>query len=330
MLKTLSMLDGVSGNEDAVREYIRVQIQSCCDRLETDFLGNLIAFRQGTGSGRVLLCAHMDEVGFVVSHVLPDGFARVKEVGGFDERILPGQRVRVGEEKRPAVFGFRAVHHTMPEERKNGVTLKELYLDLGTEKAERGDYVSFDSDYREFGDHMAKGKALDDRVGCAALIRLLQEKKRYSFDLYVCFSVQEEVGLRGAGVLSRRIRPDFAMAVEATTCSDLTGVQEGAVTVLGKGPAVSIADGASYSSNRFRKCMQETAKRHRIPLQLKQSTSGGNDAGALQLYGQGAATMVLSLPCRYIHSPCCVIDLEDYEHYCRLLSLFTAELEGSL
>ncbi|MDY4975389.1 MAG: M42 family peptidase [Clostridia bacterium] len=330
MLKTLSMLDGVSGNEGAVREYIKAQIQPFCDTLEEDRVGNLIALKKGTGEKKVLLCAHMDEVGFIVSHVEEGGFARVKEVGGFDPRILPGQRVRVGEEKKAGVFGSRAVHHTTKEERQKGITLQELYLDVGTEEVCRGDYVSFDSEYREFGTNKAKGKALDDRVGCAALIRLLRANRRYSFDLYVCFSVQEEVGLRGAKVLAGNIQPDFAMAVEATTCSDMSGVPSEFVTELGKGPAVSIADGASYSIGRYRQLMIETAHNNQLPIQLKKSVSGGNDAGALQLYGRGGASMVLSLPCRYIHSPCCVIDLGDFEHYCRLLELFTAEVEGVL
>ncbi len=329
MLRTLSMLDGVSGNETAVREYIKAQIRPYCDFLEEDSLGNLIALKKGSGRKKVMLCAHMDEVGFIVSHVMEDGFCRVKPVGGFDTRILAGQRVRVGEQKLPAVFGLKAAHHTTDEERKTELTFQDLYLDVGA-TVKRGEYVSFDSEYLEFGDRKAKGKALDDRVGCAALIRLLQTDKVYSFDLYVCFSVQEEVGLRGAKVLANRIRPDFAMAVEATTCSDLSGVPHEFVTELGKGPAVSVADGASYSNADYRNLMIRTAEKMQLPIQLKKATTGGNDAGALQLYGRGCATMVVSLPCRYIHSPCSVIDLDDYEAYCQLIEGFTAELEGVL
>ncbi|MBE7042314.1 MAG: M42 family metallopeptidase [Ruminococcaceae bacterium] len=323
------MLDGVSGNEGAVREYIKAQIQSYCDFLVEDSLGNLIALKKGAGRKKVMLCAHMDEVGFIVSHVMEDGFCRVKPVGGYDNRILAGQRVRVGEQKYPAVFGLKAAHHTTLEERKNELNFGDMYLDVGT-AVKRGEYVSFDSEYLEFGDRKAKGKALDDRVGCAALIGLLQADQVYSYDLYVCFSVQEEVGLRGAKVLANRIRPDFAMAVEATTCSDLTGVPYEFVTELGKGPAVSVADGASYSNADYRELMIKTAEKMNLPIQLKKSTTGGNDAGALQLYGRGCATMVFSLPCRYIHSPCSVIDLDDYQAYCQLLKGFMEELEGVL
>lgn len=329
MLRTLSMLDGVSGNETAVREYIKAQIASYCDTLEEDSMGNLIALKKGTGEKKVMLCAHMDEVGFIISHQPEEGFCRVKPVGGYDIRILPGQRVRIGEEKIPGVFGLKAAHHTTEEERKSELTFRDFYLDTG-KNVTVGDYVSFDSDYIEFGDRKAKGKALDDRAGCAALIRLLQSNHRYSFDLYVCFSVQEEIGLRGAQVLAGRIRPDFALAVETTTCSDLTGIPHEFVTELGKGPAVSVADGASYSNADFRALMIQTANRLHLPIQLKQSVSGGNDAGALQLYGRGSATMVVSLPCRYIHSPCSVIDLDDYEAYCRLLEAFVTDLEERL
>ena len=329
MLKTLSMLDGVSGNETAVREFIKAQIAPFCDFLEEDCLGNLIAFKKGYGEKKVMLCAHMDEVGFIVSHVMEDGFCKVKPVGGYDNSILPGLRVRVGERKIPGVFGVRPVHHTKNEKLKKEIDFQNLYLDVNGE-VNRGEYVSFDSEYIEFGDRKAKGKALDDRVGCGALIELLQSKEGYLFDLYVCFSVQEEVGLRGAKILINRIQPDFAMAVEATTCSDLTGEPHEFVTELGKGPAFSIADGASYSSKEYRNLMIQTANKLNLPLQMKKTATGGNDAGALQLYGKGCATMVLSLPCRYIDSPCCVIDLDDYEAFCHLLKGFMKELEGAL
>ena len=327
MLKTLTSLCGVSGNELEVREFIKKN--AVCDELTEDVLGNIIAFRKGTKSNKkVMLCAHMDEVGFIVSSITKEGFIRFREVGGFDDRILPGTKVFVGENKISGVIGLKPIHLTTSEEREKPVTESELVIDIGADAhglVNKGDYVALDSEFVQFGDGLFKAKAIDDRAGCAVLLELLAENKRYDYDLYVCFSVQEEVGLRGAKVLGQRIKPDVAVAIETTTCSDVGGGDSWeSVTKLGNGPAVSVMDGASYSINRLRELAFEIGRDMNIPVQLKTATTGGNDAGAFQRVG--AESFVISLPTRYIHSAVSVASKQDYNNYKKLISAFAERI----
>lgn len=336
MLKELTDLCGVSGNEDSVRKYIRQVVEPFCDSIKEDVLGNLIVHKKGKTERKVMLCAHMDEVGLIVSSVSEDGYLKFKTVGGIDPRILPGKRVLVGENKLPGVIGIKAVHLTTAEERKKTVPVRDMYIDIGAGRpmgdvVQPGDYIAFDSACHEFGEGLIKAKALDDRVGCAALISLLQKNKQYPFDLYVCFLVQEEVGLRGAKVVAQTIQPDIAIVAEATTCSDTSGAAaHEMVTKLGEGSAVSILDSASYSDNSLRELICSLAEQNGLKVQLKKSTAGGNDAGSLQLYGRGTKTVVLSLPCRYIHSPASVISKADFETYCRMIQILIDHLEDEI
>ena len=336
MLKELTSLCGISGNEDSVREYIKKAVEPYCDSIKEDVLGNLIAFKKGKIGRRVMLCAHMDEVGLIVSSITEDGYLKFKTVGGIDPRILPGKRVLVGENKLPGVIGIKAVHLTTAEERKKTVPVEEMYIDIGAgwtlgEVVQPGDSIAFDSNYYEFGEGLVKAKALDDRAGCAALISLLQVNKQYPFDLYVCFLVQEEVGLRGAKVVAQTVRPDIAVVAETTTCSDTSGAAEHEmVTKLGDGPVVSVLDSASYSDNALRVLLCSLAEQNGLKVQVKRSTAGGNDAGALQLYGRGTRTVVLSLPCRYIHSPASVISKADFETYCTLIQILIDHLADEI
>lgn len=320
MIKTLTELDGVSGCEGEVREFIKSQISGF--EITEDVLGNLIAFKKGTDSRKkVMLCAHMDEVGFIISSITADGFVKFRTVGGFDERILPGLAVRVGKNKIPGVIGAKPVHLTTKEEREKPISEDKLFIDIGSNAAKlvkKGDYAVLDSSYTEFGDGLFKAKAIDDRAGCAALLELIKENKTYPYDLYVCFSVQEEVGLRGARVLAQRIKPHIAVAIETTTCSDLA--EKPHVTVLGEGPAVSVADGASYSLNDLRRLALDISKNENIPVQIKTAASGGNDAGSFQRIG--AKSFVISLPTRYIHSPSSAASVSDYENYKKLIKAF--------
>lgn len=327
MLEALISLCGVSGNEGEVRSFIREN--AVCDELTEDVLGNITAFRKGTKSDKkVMLCAHMDEVGFIVSSITKEGFIRFREVGGFDERILPGIKVFVGEKKISGVIGVKPIHLTDDEEREMPIKVSELVIDIGADAhgiVNKGDYVALDSRLVRFGDGLFKAKAIDDRVGCAALLELLSKNIRYDYDLYVCFSVQEEAGLRGAKVLAERIRPDIAVAIESTTCSDTGGGNPWeSVTSLKKGPAVSVLDGTSYSANRLRELCFQIGREENIPVQLKCASTGGNDAGAFQRIG--AESFVISLPARYIHSGVSVASFEDYENYKKLIFAFAERI----
>lgn len=326
MLKELTTLNGVSGKEGAVREYIKNKVAPYADEIITDKMGNLIAIKKGkSNTKRFMICAHMDEVGFIVKGITDDGFLKFAEVGGIDARLLVGKRVYVGENGVTGVLGIKAVHMTTAEERKTPVKMKDMYIDIGCDskeeaekKASLGDYIYFDSEYVEFGNNKIKAKALDDRVGCANLIRIV-EKLQPEYDTYFVFTVQEEVGLRGAKTAAKSIMPDAALILEGTICADTCDAPESAhVSTMGKGPVLSIMERSSRSDIEFVKMIENTAKTADIPYQFKRTGAGGNDAGAIQVTGGGVKTAVISVPCRYIHSAVSVIDKTDFENTYKL------------
>lgn len=319
-IKELTELNGVSGNEDEVREYIKKNIKDLADEINIDSMGNLIAYKKGKNSKcKVMLSAHMDEVGFMVTGFGEAGVIKFSTVGGIDERILPGKRVLVGENSILGVIGSKPIHMQDREERNVNIKLKKMYIDVGAEKKEEveklvalGDYVAFYSPYTQFGDGLIKAKALDDRVGCAILMEALKE--RYEFDLYACFTVQEEVGLRGSEVAAYKVNPDIALVVEGTTCSDVPGVEKYEYsTVLGEGAALTIMDRTSYPNKNFVNYIYELAQKNKLPIQFKQTNSGGNDAGKIQMSRGGVITASISVPCRYIHSPVSVMSERDFD-----------------
>lgn len=319
-IKELTELNGVSGNEDEVREFIKIHAEELADEINIDSMGNLIAFKKGKNSKyKVMLSAHMDEVGFMVTGFGESGVLKFATVGGIDERILPGKRVLVGEKNILGVIGSKPIHMQERDERNANIKLKKMYIDIGTDKRDEaeklvalGDYVAFHSPYIEFGDGLIKAKALDDRVGCAILLEALKES--YEFDLYACFTVQEEVGLRGSEVAAYTVNPDIALVVEGTTCSDVPGVDKYEYsTILREGAALTIMDRTSYPNKNFVNYIYELAQKKRIPVQFKQTNSGGNDAGKIQMSREGVVTASISVPCRYIHSPVSVMSQKDFE-----------------
>lgn len=320
-LKEFTEINAVSGNEKDLRNKIRTIISPYADSITVDTMGNLIAFKKGKADNgkKVILSAHMDEVGFIISDITEDGFLKFKSVGGIDPRILLAQRVCIGDNKISGVLGVKAVHLQSPSERKSVIKEKDMYIDIGApnkKEAEKlvskGDYGAFDSAYTELGDGVIKAKALDDRAGCVILSELL--KGEYECDIYFCFCVQEEVGLRGAKVLSRRINADVAVILEATTCSDIAGVKPHEyATVFGSGPVISIMDRASYSDKKLNEFICKLADDNNISYQFKKTTMGGNDAGSYQSGSLACKTAVISLPCRYIHSPVSCCKTEDFE-----------------
>lgn len=320
-IKDLCTLNGVSGDESRVREYITEKIQPYVDSTQIDSMGNVIALKKGTNSDnkKIMVCAHMDEVGFIVSDITDDGFIKFKEVGGFDPRILLTQKVVIDSQSGPikGVMGIKAVHLQTADERKKVSPIESMYIDIGASSREdalkyvsKGDYATFASEYRELGEDTIKAKAIDDRVGCALMLELV--KNKYESDVYFCFTTQEEVGLRGAGVVARKLNADVAIILESTTAADVPFVDDYLkCTVQGDGPAVSIMDRASYSDKSLNKFVCDTADKENIKYQIKQTTAGGNDAGAVQIAANAIKTCVISLPCRYIHSPVSTVRKND-------------------
>ncbi len=326
-IRTLSTIAGVSGSEDAVRDAILREIEDYAD-CRVDRLGNIIAFKKGakTPKNKLMLAAHMDEVGLMITGIEENGMLRFTTVGGVDTRVILGRRVLIGQKGARGVVGAKAVHLQTSEEREIVPKTDSLLIDIGVSDSEEaakhvslGDTAVFDSAFTEFGDQMIKGRALDDRAGCAILISLLRSPLDY--DAYFAFNVQEEVGLKGAKASAYEIDPDVAIVVEATTAADIADVPPGKqVCVLGEGPVVSFMDRSTIYDKELYQLAFEAAKRRGVKCQPKRGVYGGNEAGAIHLSRSGVRTIAVSLPCRYLHSPSCVLKKTDITDAARLIS----------
>ena len=321
MLRELCLTDGISGNEDAVREYIINKIKDVCE-YSIDPLGSIICFKKGKKAPekKLMICAHMDEVGFMVTYIRSDGTLSFDTVGGVDAAVVIGRQVRVGKDRISGVVGSTAVHNLSKDEREKAPSIDSLYIDIGAEdKAEAEKYVSlgdcvyFDSEFVDLGERRIKAKAIDDRAGCAMMIEMMHEELEY--DTWFVFNVQEEIGLRGSTASSFAVAPDFAIVLESTTAADIDGAS-GAKRVceVGKGPVVSFMDRSTMYDKELYRLAFDTAKELGIPCQTKTMIAGGNDAGAIHKSGKGVRTIAVSLPCRYLHSPSSVIELADFEN----------------
>ncbi len=347
LIKQLTALFGPSGCEDAVRACIETQIDGICDGYCEDRAGNLIAKIRGRGMDydpenprRLMLSAHMDEVGLMVTEITEEGYLRFGTVGGIDPRVLSGRHVRINDANPvQGVIASKAIHMQTMEERTKVIPTRQLYIDIGAkDKADAetmvsiGDWGVFDSDFVSFGKDggMMKAKALDDRVGCALLIETMRELKEnprdLPFDVYFAFTRCEEVGISGASVAAFGIEPELAIVLEATAIHDLPNVPERSrVGKVGGGGAVSLADNGTIYDRAFVDYALRTAEQYEIKAQVKQSVSGGNDAAHIQRTKGGIRVLALSLPTRYIHSASNVTAYEDYESMRALLSAMLME-----
>lgn len=327
-LKELCLLNGISGDESCVREYIIEKIRDKCD-YSVDNLGNITAFRKGkkTPEKKLMIAAHMDEVGLIVTSVRSDGALTFETVGGIDSAVIIGKRVKIGKNGLSGVVGSKAIHKLSAEEREKAPKISDLYIDFGAaDKAEAEKYVSagecvyFDSEFMEFGNNRIKSKAIDDRAGCALMLRLIEEEPEY--DTFFVFNVQEEIGLRGSTVSAFSLQPDIAIVLEATTAADIDGADGAAkVCTINGGPVVSFMDRSTMYDKELYKTAFETAKENGIKCQTKSMIAGGNDSGAIHISGKGVRTIAVSLPCRYLHSPSCVISKQDFDDAYRLVKL---------
>ncbi len=329
-LKTLCGLSGVSSHEDQVRDYIRRRVEPHADSVRTDALGNLIVFKRGAKStgNRLMLCAHMDEVGLMVKSVTDEGYLKFGCVGGIDRRVLPGKQVAVGEKAVPGVIGLKAIHLTTADERKKCPKLTELYLDIGAKdkeealaQVELGDVCTFVSDAVEFGDGMLKAKAIDDRVGCAVMVKLLEED--LPMDCTFAFTAMEEVGARGAFGAAFSVTPEVALVLEGTTAADTPALgPERQVCWPGKGPVLSWMDGGAVYDRKLFELLRELAEKNGLPWQMKHYLSGGTDAQAIQRTKAGVRVTGISAAVRYLHAPSSVCSISDAEQMLAIARLF--------
>jgi len=336
LLARLSEALGVSGDEGAVRDLILEEVRPYIDAYRVDPMGNLLVVKGRNKRGpRVMLAAHMDEVGLMITKIEKNGLLRFAKVGGIDDRVLLGKRVRVGPDGVPGVIGGKPIH--LDRKSRSVPRAEDLVIDIGAtskEAAEKvvrpGHYAGFDTAFGEFGPGCWKGKAFDDRAGCALLIEIL--KGEYDFPLYGAFTVQEEVGLRGAGVAAYALEPDVALVLEGTTCADIPGTEpHGQSTRLGQGPALTAMDRTVIPPRWLTGLLVEAAERRNIPYQWKRTTLGGTDAGRIHISRAGVPTAVVSVPCRYIHSPCAVMSRADFEAARDLVRGFLQDVsEGGL
>lgn len=327
-LGALSNAPGISGNEIAVRRVLRPILEPHVDEISVDAIGNLMTHKAGTGASplRVLVTAHMDEVGLMVVGHTGDGTLRVETAGGVPARILPGLTVRVGDDGLPGVIGIQAIHRANHGSLERVPQISQMAVDIGAKdksEAEKlaplGTSVVFTTEFQEIGG-TCLGKAFDDRAGCAALAALLQGDP-FPFDLYGVFTVQEEVGLRGAGVAAYAVEPDVGVALEGTLADDLPKEEEDVspTTALGKGPAITVMDRSYVTPPRLLSHFIRSAEEDGLAYQLKQPGIGGTDAGSIHRARAGVPTITVAAPCRYIHSPVSMLRRRDLETLVQLV-----------
>lgn len=319
MLEKLCNINSTSGDEVKIREFILKEICNYCE-CYTDNLGSIVAFKKGkkTPEKRVMLCAHMDEVGFIITNICEDGYLEFASVGGINPNVVAGRVVEINNIK--GVIGLKPIHQQSADEKSSSPSFKALRIDIGAknkEDAEKyvslGDYAYFSNQFEVLGNGYIKSKALDDRIGCMLLIEMIKSFD-FEYDTYFCFNVQEEVGLRGAKCTAYTVNPDVAIVLEATTAGDLCGVTGGdRVCVLGNGPVISFMDGRTIYSKELYNLAMNVAKDNNIKVQTKTAIAGGNDAGAIQTSASGAKVLAISLPCRYIHSGSSVVKESDID-----------------
>lgn len=329
LLKNLTEAVGVSGEEKEVRRLIRDLIAEHVDEWRVDTLGNLIALKKGTGASslRVMVDAHMDEVGLMVTGFDSNGTLKFDAVGGFDDRALLGKVVQVGPEKVIGVIGGRPVHLSTPAQRGSIVKAEAMRIDIGARtkdsaegKVKLGDRAAFVTKYEELGP-TAVGKAFDNRAGCAVLVEILRARP-YPFDLYAAFTVQEEVGLRGAQVAAYGIDPDVALVLESTPAYDLPNKNDVSPNVaLGKGPAIYVMDNVTVQDPRLVRHILQMAVAHNIPYQIRQPGGGGTNTAVIQRTRRPIAAATIAVPGRYAHTPAMMINLDDYASVVKLARL---------
>lgn len=334
-LRELCDARGTPGREEQVRTLVRAALPQGVETVEVDVLGNLFAARGLDRPGpRVLLLAHMDEVGLMVVGHTPEGYLHIRSAGGVSPGVLAGKPVRVGAEGLPGTIGLAPAHLTSKEHRGT-LRYEDLYVDVGVADRDEarvaapvGEMVTFDTPYTESpdGSH-AIAKAFDDRVGVHLALQALSQET--DFPLFVAFTVQEEVGLRGAVVAGRRIRPDVALVLEATAAGDTPETPQGVLrTRVGEGPALTVVDRSTIPDRGVMDSLRAAGERAGVPWQWRRSVGGGNDAAAL--WPEGIRVGAMSLPCRYLHSPASLLSLRDVEAAERILETWLGSLREVL
>ncbi|TET36966.1 MAG: M42 family peptidase [Planctomycetota bacterium] len=331
LLKKLSEACGIPGREDAIRKIVSSELKGKVTSMKTDPMGNIIAFKRGSGKGtrkRVMLAGHMDEIGFVVQSIDDKGFIRIHPLGGFDPKTLITKRVMVhGTKSIVGVIGSKPPHIMKPEERGKVPEISQLFVDVGLpgKKVRKtvsvGDQVTLDVAFSPVGDYVT-GKAMDDRIGVYIMIEVMKKLRGHKVDVYGVGTVQEEVGIRGAMTSTFDVAPDIGIALDVTLACDIPGANSDPITKLGEGCAIKILDSASISNPKLVKKFVQIAKKNKIKHQMEILPRGGTDAGAMQRGHGAAAAITISIPCRYVHSVVEMISMKDVQAAVNLIVKF--------
>ena len=332
-LEKLSNAQGVAGREDEARNLMVKLLKPYADEVTVDRMENVVAVKKGKKNGlKVMLAAHMDEVGLMVKNITKEGFLQFTKMGGIDDRILLAQKVNIltGKVTLPGIIGAKPPHIQKEEERKKIVAYDEMFIDIGAESRDDakkmgvkvGDAIAFDPFYAKVGKDTVMGKAFDDRTGCAVMIETLKQLNETDCTVYAVGTVQEEVGLRGAVTSTFNVDPDVGIALDVTIAGDVPGVREFDTTVkMGKGPALSVSDSGLITHPKVLRWLVETATENKIDYQMETGLMGTTDAARMALSRSGVPSGTISIAARYIHSPIGMVSLKDLEDCARLATL---------
>jgi len=336
--KELSNLIGCPGHEEEVAEYILSQLQDCVDRAWIDALGNVLAIKEGSNPDgfRILLDAHIDEVGFMISHIDEKGFLRIAPLGGIDKRVMLGLLLQFqanNKERIIGVVGAPPPHITKSEERERVPDITEMFVDIGCKSGEEvlekglhvGSVGTFYTEFEQLDENTLIGKAFDDRTACNVLLQVLKALKDedHPHTILAVFAAQEEVGGRGATVGAFELQPTLALTLENTIASDVPGVPPNkVVTSIGAGPAITAADRSLITPKKVLERIHKAAEKDNIATQYKMPIFGGSDGGRIALVRSGVPTGVVSVPCRYIHGPVAMLKVDDIEDTIKLVTNF--------
>lgn len=342
LLQTLCDAFGPSGFEEEVAETLQRLIAPYVDELRVDALGNLIAIRRGTGDTTLMLDAHTDEIGFIISYIEENGFLRFTQTSGWDARIVPSHALTIRSDHGTFVKGYIGTpppHILRPEDRDKPYKLEDLFVDIGVDSAEAvaalgvrvGSPAVIAYPFEQLNEQVVMARAIDDRAGCAVIVKTLEALAGQELEATVvaCFSVQEEVGLRGATTAAYQIEPDIALVLETTVAADYPGIEpQRRPTRFGHGPAVVVMDNTMITRGATVRAITELADEHLVPWQYRIPYGGGTNAGAIHRSRGGVQTGVVSIPVRYFHSPYALMRLDDFENTVRLVTEFTRHCPG--
>lgn len=338
LLRTICETAGPPGFEQRIRSLILKEVTPLVDEISTDAIGNVIALKKGKKDKRVMVAAHMDEIGFIVSHIDDDGFIRFHPLGGFDPKTLTSQRVIIhGKKDIIGVMGSKPIHLMRPEERSKSVPIEDYFIDTGLPKAivskmvSVGDPITRDRSLIEMGE-CVNSKSLDNRVSVFILMETLRELQRVEipYDFYAVFTVQEEIGIRGAISAARQIDPDFGFGLDVTIAFDVPGAQaHEMVTRMGGGTAIKIMDSMTICDYRMVNYLKQIADREKIKWQPEVLPKGGTDTAAIQRFGKsGAIAGAISIPLRHIHQTIEMVHKEDVIESIKLLKAGVSQLDS--